>query len=129
MSDSDLSPFAKSLGVEILEKGATRTVGQFKVDDRLCNRPNNAAGGLMMAVANELGGLLASANLPDGTATLTVDSNTNFLASIPHNDVARIECSVIYADQQKIVWEAKVTRSDGRLAAIVSQTELISRSN
>ena len=56
---------------------------------------------------------------------MTIESKTNFVASVPEGDMAHAECSLIYNEQKRMVWQTKITLADGGLAAIVTQTQLI----
>jgi len=125
MSNAKLWSFANRAGLEITETTSERAVARIKIRKELCNRSNTASGGLIMALADELVNMLTPANLPNGTYATTIDSNTNFTAPIPEGVIAHIECSLIYNEQNRMVWQTKITRADGRLAAIVSQTQLI----
>jgi uncharacterized protein (TIGR00369 family) len=53
-------------------------------------------GGVLMALADNLGGTAATANLPDGANTTTIDSKTNFFAPVPHDDTAFAECTPLH---------------------------------
>jgi uncharacterized protein (TIGR00369 family) len=78
-----------------------------------------------MALADTLGAVATMANLPEGAATTTIESKTNFFASIPAGDTARAECTPLHRGRTTMVWQTKITRGDGRLAAIVVQTQLV----
>lgn len=52
------------------------------------------------------------------------ESKTNFFAAIPAGDVARAECTPLHRGRTTTVWQTRVTRGDGRLAALVTQTQL-----
>jgi uncharacterized protein (TIGR00369 family) len=64
-------------------------------------------------------------NLPDGAGTTTIESKTNFFAAIAAGDVAKAECTPLHRGRTTMVWQTKITRGDGRLAAIVTQTQLV----
>ena len=76
-------------------------------------------------MADNLGGTAAVANLPQGASTATIESKTNFFASIPVGDVARAECTPLHRGRTTTVWQTRITRGDGQLAAIVTQTQLV----
>ena len=83
-------------------------------------------GGALMAFADNLGGTAATANLPaTGGSTATIESKTNFFAGIPHGDVAKAECTPLHRGRTTTVWQTRITRGDGKLAAIVTQTQLM----
>jgi uncharacterized protein (TIGR00369 family) len=78
-----------------------------------------------MAFADNLGGTGTVANLPAGTITTTIESKTNFFAAIPLGDTARAECTPLHRGRTTMVWQTKITRGDGKLAAMVIQTQLV----
>ncbi len=78
-----------------------------------------------MALADTLGALATVANLAEGATTTTIESKTNFFAAIPVGDTARAECTPLHRGRTTMAWQTKVTRSDGRLAALVIQTQLV----
>ena len=75
---------------------------------------------------DDLGGAGTIMNLPQGTTTATIESKTNFFAAINVGDTARAECTPLHKGRTTMVWQTRITRaSDGRLAAIVTQTQLV----
>ena len=78
-----------------------------------------------MALADNLGGTATIANLPEEQTATTVESKTNFFAGIPVGDTARVECTPLHGGRSTVVRQTKVTCSDGKLAAIVTQTQLV----
>ena len=50
---------------------------------------------------------------------------TNFFAGIPAGDVAKAECTPLHRGRTTTVWQTRITRGDGKLAAIVTQTQLM----
>jgi uncharacterized protein (TIGR00369 family) len=78
-----------------------------------------------MALADTLGAIATVANLAEGSTTTTIESKTNFFAAIPLGDTARAECTPLHRGRTTMVWQTRVTRSDGRVAALVIQTQLV----
>jgi uncharacterized protein (TIGR00369 family) len=97
----------------------------LRVRDELCTRPAVLHGGALMALADTLGAIATVANLAEGATTTTIESKTNFFAAIPTGDTARAECTPLHRGRTTMVWQTKVTRSDGRVAALVIQTQLV----
>ena len=92
----------------------------------LGNRNGNLHGGAVMAFADDLGGAATIINLPEGATTATIESKTNFFAAINVGDTARAECTALHQGRTTMVWQTRITRaSDGKLAAIVTQTQLV----
>ena len=78
-----------------------------------------------MALADTLGAIATVANLAEGSTTTTIESKTNFFAAIPVGDTARAECTPLHRGRTTMVWQIRVMRSDGRVAALVIQTQLV----
>jgi uncharacterized protein (TIGR00369 family) len=118
-------PFAKLMGVTIVSVAPDLVVGVLKVRDDLCTRPAVLHGGAIMAFADTVGAVATVANLPDGMTTTTIESKTNFFSGIPLGDTARAECTPLHKGRTTMVWQTRITRGDGRLAALVTQTQLV----
>jgi len=125
VSEVSFSPFAKLLGLEIEEASGERVEARLTVRPELCTRPAIMHGGAVMAFADTLGALLTIANLPAGAATTTIESKTNFFAALPVGQTARGECTFVHRGRTTHVLQTRITREDGRLAALVTQTQLI----
>jgi uncharacterized protein (TIGR00369 family) len=118
-------PFTSLLGVKVLHRSPERTEAELMVREELCNRRGVLHGGAVMALGDTLGGMTASISLPDGGRTATIESKTNFFAAVPQGDTARAVCMPLHRGRTTIVLETRITRGDGKLAAIVTQTQLI----
>jgi 1,4-dihydroxy-2-naphthoyl-CoA hydrolase len=121
----DLPPFTTLLGVNVLHRSPERSEAELMVREELCNRRGVLHGGAMMALGDTLGGMTAIMNLPDGGRTATIESKTNFFAAVPKGDAAHAVCVPLHRGRTTIVLETRITRGDGKLAAIVTQTQLI----
>jgi uncharacterized protein (TIGR00369 family) len=118
-------PFAKLMGVSVVSVTPDLVIGELKVTDDLCTRPAVLHGGATMAFADTIGAVATVANLKDGESTTTIESKTNFFAAIPLGDTARAECTPLHKGRTTMVWQTKITRGDGKLAAIVTQTQMV----
>lgn len=123
----DISPpFAIALGIKITRREPDLVEAELEVRPELGNRNGNLHGGAVMALADDLGGAGTIINLPAGTTTATIESKTNFFNVIRVGDTARAECTPLHKGRTTMVWQTRITRaSDGRLAAIVTQTQLV----
>jgi 1,4-dihydroxy-2-naphthoyl-CoA hydrolase len=122
---ADPLPFAKLLGLELVTVAPDRVEAILQVREELCTRPAVLHGGAVMALADTLGAIATVANLAEGVTTTTIESKTNFFAAIPLGDTARAECTPLHRGRTTMVWQTRVTRSDGRVAALVIQTQLV----
>lgn len=118
-------PFANTLGVEFLETSADRVRASLDVREELCTMMGTLQGGAIMAIADIIGAVATFHNLPDGAGTTTIESKTNFLAAIPVGETASAECIPLHRGRTTQVWQTTISRADGRVAAIVTQTQLV----
>jgi 1,4-dihydroxy-2-naphthoyl-CoA hydrolase len=72
-----------------------------------------------------VGAIATVENLPAGAWTTTIESKTNFFAAIAAGDTARAECMPLHRGRTTMVWQTRIMRGDGRLAAVVIQTQLV----
>jgi uncharacterized protein (TIGR00369 family) len=118
-------PFFHLLGGRIVEVTRDRVVAEVVVRQELSNRNGVIHGGAVMAIADNLGGTATFINMPAGAGTTTIESKTNFFAAIRVGDTLRAECTPLHRGRTTMVWQTCITRSDGKLAALVTQTQLI----
>jgi len=124
--NADLQPaFAKLMGMKIIEVSRERVLAELFVRDDLENRMGILHGGAIMAFADNLGGTATTANLRPGERTATIESKTNFFAPVPIGDTAHAECTPLHRGRSTMVWQTRITRNDGRLCAIVTQTQIV----
>jgi 1,4-dihydroxy-2-naphthoyl-CoA hydrolase len=124
--DAELQPpFADFMGMKITHVSPDKVEAELVVRDELENRFGVLHGGAVMALADNLGGTATMANLPDGARTATIESKTNFFAGIPVGDTARAECTPLHRGRTTMVWQTRITRGDGRLCALVTQTQIV----
>ena len=117
--------FSKFLGITLIEITPERVKAELTVREDFKNRGGVMHGGALMAFADSLGGTAANANLREGQRTTTIESKTNFFAGIPIGDVAHAECVPLHVGRSTIVLQTRITRNDGKLAAVVTQTQMV----
>ncbi len=118
-------PFADFLGMKVTHVSPERVSAELVMREELNNRFGIMHGGAIMALADNIGGTATMANLKPGQSTTTVESKTNFFAAIPIGDVAKAECTPLHRGRTTMVWQTRVTRGDGKLCALVTQTQLV----
>ena len=118
-------PFADFMGMRITQLSRDKVEAELVVRAELENRFGILHGGAVMALADNLGGTATMANLPQGARTATIESKTNFFAGIPLGDTARAECTPLHRGRSTMAWQTKITRSDGQLCALVTQTQIV----
>jgi 1,4-dihydroxy-2-naphthoyl-CoA hydrolase len=118
-------PFAEFMGMKITHLSRDKITAEIFVREELNNRFGAMHGGAVMALADNLGGTATFANLPEGGRTATIESKTNFFAPIPIGDTAFAECTPLHRGRTTMVWQTRITRNDGRLCALVTQTQIV----
>ena len=121
----DQPHFANLLGIKLTHLSPDRVEAEMPVREEFRNARGYLHGGALMAFADHMGGTAASANLAPGQSSTTIESKTNFFAGIPIGDVAHAECVPLHVGRSTIVLQTRITRNDGKLAAVVTQTQMV----
>ena len=119
------APFAQYLGLKLTHVSAERVEAELTARKELATVPAILHGGAIMALADNLGGVATVVNLPKGARTATIESKTNFFTAIPVGETARAECTPLHRGRTTMVWQTKITRNDGKLCALVTQTQIV----
>ena len=123
--NSEPLPFAALLGIQLISAAPERIIGEMPVREQFCTRPAVAHGGVVMAFADTLGALATVANLPEGGRTTTIESKTNFIGAAPLGARLTGETTPVHRGRRTMVWQTRVTIEDGKLVALVTQTQLV----
>jgi uncharacterized protein (TIGR00369 family) len=117
--------FAEWMGIRYLEVGQERVRAELVMRDALCAPQGLVHGGALMAFADTLGAAGTVLNLPSGAGTTTIESKTNFIAAAVAGSTLIGECTPIHRGRQTQVWQTRITQTDGKLVAIVTQTQIV----
>jgi 1,4-dihydroxy-2-naphthoyl-CoA hydrolase len=117
-------PFSDLMDVEIVSRDKTAVVGRLTVREALCTTGGILHGGAIMAFADTLGAVGASMNLAAGAGTTTLESKTNFIAAARLGETVTGETTPLHVGRRSSVWQTRITNQDGRLVAIVTQTQM-----
>ena len=120
-------PFAKLMGVRFVSVTNDEVVAELAVRDDLCTAPMPILhGGAAMALADSVGAVATFLNLPEGAkGTTTIESKTNFLNAAQKGQTVRATATPVHRGGKTQVWQTKITREDGKLVALVTQTHLV----
>lgn len=121
----DQPAFGRLLGFKILVAEADHVEAEVLIEPKLGNRNGVMHGGAIMGLADNIGGTATFMNLKAGESTTTLESKTNFFRALPVGETARIICQPLHKGRRTMVWQTKVLRQDGKLAALVTQTQMI----
>ncbi|MBI3704708.1 MAG: PaaI family thioesterase [Rhizobiales bacterium] len=117
--------YADFIGMKVTHISLERVTAELPVREEFNNRFGIMHGGAIMSLADNIGGTATMANLKPGQSTTTVESKTNFFAAIPIGDVAYAECTALHRGRTTMVWQTRITRGDGKLCALVTQTQMV----
>lgn len=117
--------FPGLMGVRLTELAPDRVVAQMEVRQDLCTAGGILHGGAYMAFADTLGAVGTIANLPEGKRTTTTDSSTKFIAGARLGTTVTGACVALHRGRTTHVWQTSVTNADGKLCAVVTQTQLV----
>jgi 1,4-dihydroxy-2-naphthoyl-CoA hydrolase len=122
---SEMLPFSELLGIQFVHAAPDRVVAELVVREELCTRPAVLHGGAIMAFADTLGATGTILNLPEGAGTTTIESKTNFIAAAPLGTRITGEATPVHRGRRTMVWQTRITTAEGRLVALVTQTQLV----
>ena len=117
-------PLATTLGIELKTAEKDRVVGRLTVREDLCASGHILHGGAYMAFADTLGAIGAVLNLRGGARTTTLESKTNFLGSARVGETITGEATPLHVGRRSSVWQTRITNADGKLLALVTQTQM-----
>jgi 1,4-dihydroxy-2-naphthoyl-CoA hydrolase len=120
----DTMPFARTCGIELTEADPELVTGLVAWDPERCTAGGVLHGGVIMSLADSLGGACAFLNLPEGARTSTIESKTNFFRGI-RAGAAHGTTRPLHVGRSTIVVQTDVTDDEGRRVAQVTQTQAV----
>jgi 1,4-dihydroxy-2-naphthoyl-CoA hydrolase len=118
--------FPGLLGIELVETTPERVVGRLRARPEICTVGGMMHGGAVMGFADTLGAVGTFLNMPPGaTTTTTIESSTKFMAAAPAGQLLTGESVPLHRGRTTMVWQTSIRREDGRLCALVLQTQLM----
>lgn len=117
--------FPGVLGVRFLDFSPDEIRAEMDVTRDMCTLPGRMHGGAIMALADTLGAYGTALSLSDGAGTTTIESKTNFFAAGLEGGKVVATTTPLHRGRSTMVWQTRVERDDGRLVAIVTQTQMV----
>lgn len=119
------SNFAKLAGIRIVSVALERVICEMPVTEALTNRNGVLHGGAMMTLADNAAGSVAFINISAEKSNSTIESKTNFIRAVKVGDIVTATCVPIHRGGTTLVLQITMTRSDGKTAAVTTQTHLV----
>ena len=120
-----MPPMCKLLGVEVTEVAQDRIRGRMIAREEMGNGSGVLHGGAYMAFADYLGAIGTVVNLQPGFETTTLESKTNFFAPAVIGSIVLAESLPLHRGRRTMVWQTRLTNSEGRLLAMITQTQMV----
>jgi uncharacterized protein (TIGR00369 family) len=119
-------PFAELKGVTFVEADKDRVMAKMQVRPELCTLFHTIHGGAIMAFADSVGAAATIINLPeDAKGTTTLESKTNFIGGAKEGSTITATATPVHRGRRTQVWTTRVESEDGKLVAIVTQTQMV----
>src|SRR5262249_17493979 len=112
-------------GINYVTASDSGVKAEMVVRPELCTLPDILHGGAVMAFADTLGAAATILNLPEGRGTTTIESKTNFLGPAPVGATVIGETTPNHRGRLTMVWNTRITTAEGRLVAVVTQTQMV----
>ena len=119
-------PFAELKGVTFTEADKDRVVAKMLVRPDLCTLFKTLHGGAGMACADSVGAAATIINLPeDAKGTTTLESKTNFIGPAMEGSTVVATATPVHRGRRTQVWQTRLESEDGKLIALVTQTQMV----
>lgn len=119
-------PFAALLNIDVVSAEKDRIEARMLVRPDMCNPMKGLHGGAAMSLADTLGAMGASMNLPEGAnGTTTLESKTNFIGTAQEGDTVVAVCTPIHIGRRTSIWQTRITTEAGKTVALVTQTQMV----
>ncbi len=117
--------FPGLMGVRLTSVAPERITAEMVVRPDLCTVGGILHGGAYMAFADTLGAVGTVVNLGEGQRTTTTDSSTKFIAGAKVGSTVTGESIALHRGRTTQVWQTSIRNADGKLCAVVTQTQLV----
>lgn len=117
-------PFAGKLGMMLDSAAPEQVTGRLAWAEDLCTAGGVMHGGVLMALADSLGGLCAYLNLPEGAGTATISSASSLLRPVRGGEVTGVT-RPLRVGRSVIVVQTDLRDDTGTLVAQVTQSQAV----
>ena len=119
-----MMPFARVLGVEAVTASKEAATARVRWSEDRCTSFGVLHGGVLMALADSVAAYCAFLNLPEGAATSTIESKTNFLRAVRSGHV-EARARPLHVGRTTIVIDTELYDAEGKLVGRVTQTQAV----
>jgi 1,4-dihydroxy-2-naphthoyl-CoA hydrolase len=117
-------PFSVALGVRLTAAAADEVRGELDWAPERCTAGGLLHGGALMGLADGIGAVCAFLNLPEGAATSTIESKTNFFRGVREGTVTA-SSRPIHVGRTTIAVQTEARDARERLVALTLQTQAV----
>ena len=117
--------FSDLIGLTLVQAEPDRVVATLRVRPDLCTAGGILHGGAIMAFADTLGAVATVLNIPESAGTATIESKTNFFRPALVETTVTGTTTPLNKGRRTQTWETRVTSADGKLVAVVTQTQMV----
>lgn len=123
--DRRLKRFPGLLGMRVVDRRHGYCRVEIDIEEKhLRFRADGLHAGAVVSLADSACGAGCQASLADGKTFSTVELKANLIATASSGTIVA-EATPVHMGARTHVWEARVTRNDGKLIAIFTCTQLI----
>jgi uncharacterized protein (TIGR00369 family) len=119
-------PFAVATGVVLDAASADEVRGRLAWAPERCTTAGLLHGGAVMTLADSVGAVCAFLNLPEGAATSTIESKSNFFRGVRDGEIVAT-AQPLHVGRTTIVVQTDVRTADDKRVALVTQTQAVIR--
>jgi uncharacterized protein (TIGR00369 family) len=113
----------QALGMRITSVTRKKVTGEMTITPMHLNLNGRVNGGAIMAFADCMGAVGATANRPPGYRGGTIESKTNFFAAGSGPVLSAVSIP-LHVGRTTSVWQTTIRNADGRMVAMVTQTQI-----
>lgn len=117
--------FAAILGLRFVEASPDCIVAEMDATENQTSRQNVIHGGVLMAIADTVGGFSTRINLLPGQGTTTIESKTNFLRAATPGSTLRARADALHKGRTTMVWQTIIRDEKERVISITTQTQMV----
>ncbi len=117
--------FPGLMGVRLLVASPDEVRAEMQVRPDLCTAGGILHGGAYMAFADTLGAVGTVMGLAAEQQTTTTDSSTKFIRGARAGSTVSGHCVALHRGRRTHVWQTEVRDAEGKLCAVVTQTQLV----